>query len=403
MPVCRFSLTKRWAAIAVLCGALTGAAQADWPNFLGPRHDGISQEKGLKTTWSGTIPQVWETEIGAGFSAFACVGDRVYTAGTKDKQQVIYCLHADTGKVLWEHAFEEEYPERQGGDGPRATPTIDENRLYMLGARGKLVCLNAENGAEIWSTQFSHMPQWGYSGSVLIEGDMAVAAGGKSDGGLVAFDKVSGKVRWRTGEDPVGYATPYPFTFEGTRYLVGFNGNSAMIVEAGDGRLVYHLPWKTDWEVNAAAPIFHDGYLFLGSGYQTGCALLKLRKEGDKLAANEVWRSKVLLNKFQSAILHEGSLYASDQKDLICVDFLTGKEHWRKRRIPNGTLVLAEGWLYLLTEKGELQIAKAGTGGFEPVTQTQILDGRCWTVPVLYRGKLYARNLEKAICLNLKD
>ncbi|MBI4718904.1 MAG: PQQ-like beta-propeller repeat protein [Planctomycetes bacterium] len=389
-------------AFGLLAVVSADVALADWANFRGPRHDGISDEKGIKTAWTEPIPLLWDRTIGSGFSSFACVGDRIYTAGTQDKQQVLFCLNADSGAVVWQKALEPEYPERMGGDGPRATPTVDEGRVYMLGARGKLVCLAADTGEEIWSTTFNQMPQWGYSGSVLIEDDLAVSSGGGDDGALVAFDKKSGKVVWKTGDDPAGYSTPYPFAFEGTRYLVGFTGNSAIIVEAKTGRLALRIPWKTDWDVNAAAPIFHDGHLLLTSGYTTGAGLFKLRRDGDNLAAEPVWESKVLMNKFQSCILHQGKLYASDQKALVCADFLTGKEAWRKPRITNGTLVLVGEHLILLTENGQLQIAKADPGGFEPVTTAEVLSGRCWTVPVLHRGRLYARNMDRVVCFDMK-
>lgn len=391
----------------IVAAGLPGTARADWPNFRGPNHDGISAEKGFKKEWRDAIPLVWEREIGSGFSSFAAVGDRLFTAGTKDKQQVLYALHAETGEILWEKPLEPHYPESMGGDGPRATPTVDENRVYMLGARGALVCLDAESGSEIWRTQFSHVPQWGYSGSVLIEGDLAVSSGGKSDGALVAFDKRTGKVAWKTGDDPAGYATPYPFTFEGTRYIVGFTGESAIVVEAATGRLAWRTEWKTDWDVNAAAPIFHDGHLFLSSGYKTGCALFKLAKSGDKLTGSEVWRNQTFMNKFQSCVLHDGHLYASDQNAMVCADFLTGQERWREKRLEgkrttNGTILLAEGHLLYLMENGVLLIGAASPKGFAPATRAEILKGRCWAIPVLHRGKLYARNLDRVVCLNLQ-
>jgi outer membrane protein assembly factor BamB len=399
---------KACAGLVVGLLAVAAAAVADWPSFRGPNHDGISDEKGLKTEWTTDLPLVWDRSLGSGFSSFACVGDRVYTAGTAEGKQVIYCLDAPTGKTNWEKPIEDAYPEPQGGDGPRATPTIDEDRLYMLGARGKLLCLATADGAEIWSHSFAHMPQWGYSGSVLIEGDLAISSGGESDGGLIAFDKKTGKVRWTCSEEPAGYATPYPFTFEGKRYVVGFTGESAIIAELETGRLVWRRPWKTDWKVNAAAPIFADGYLFLSSGYSTGSALFKLRAEGDKLAADEVWRKeRLFLNKFQSSILYEGHLYGCDQNALICADFLTGEEKWREKRGPqggfqNGTMAFADGVIFLLTEQGTLQIGRASPQGWKPQTTAQILSGRCWTLPVLHNGRLYARNLERAVCFNLR-
>jgi outer membrane protein assembly factor BamB len=345
---------------------------------------------------------VWDRTIGSGFSSFACQGNRLYTCGTQSGSQVVFCLDAETGETVWQSPIEQEYKESVGGDGPRATPAIDEDRVYILGARGTLLCLDGGSGEKRWVHRFSHPPRWGYSGSVLIEGNLAIATGGEDDGALAAFDKMTGKPVWRCGDDIAGYATPYPFTFEGTRYVIGFTGKSAIIAEAKTGRLVWHQPWKTDWNVNAASPIYHDGHLFLSSGYKVGCALFKLRKDGDKLAADEVWRSRVLRCKFQTPILWEGYLYASDEKGLHCVDFMTGKQRWEQRRTKHGTLVLADGRLLLLTEDGQLQIAPAQPTAFEPTSTADVLSGRCWTVPVLCGGRLYTRNLERVVCLDLR-
>lgn len=387
---------------ACLLAIAAATAQADWPNFRGPNHDGISAESGLKTEWSGAIPLVWDRQIGSSYSSFACVGDAVYTCGTQGEQQVLFRLDADTGNVVWQVPIEPEF-RNSYGDGTRATPTVNDGRVYILGAHGRLLCVNASDGTEVWSRSFSHKPQWGYSGSVLIEGDLAIATGGKSDGSLAAFDKKTGRPVWKCGDDPAGYATPYPFTFEGRRYVVGFTGSSVLIADARTGRQVWRTAWETAWEVNASSPIYHEGHLFLSSGYRTGCGLFKLRTDGDNLAADSVWKSKVLLNKFQSCILLDGKLYGSDQKALKCVDFMTGTEHWRKSRIKHSTLNLAENYLYLLTEKGKLQIAKASPQDFTPVTTADILTGKCWTVSALHRGRLYARNLgSRVVCYNLK-
>jgi outer membrane protein assembly factor BamB len=329
------------------------------------------------------------------------VGDRVYTCGAKDGWQVLFCLEAETGNVVWQKPFDKEYRE-SNGDGTRATPTVDGGRVYILGARGALVCFEAEKGGKLWSKSLEHPPHWGYAGSVLIEGDLAIATGGASAGALVAFDKATGKQVWKSGDEPAGYATPYPFTFEQQRYIVGFTAQAAVVAEAKTGRRVLRIPWKTDWDVNASSPIVHDGYLFLSSGYKTGCALFKLRTDGQGLAVDRIWQSKVLLNKFQSCILHQGKLYSSDQRALVCADFLTGHEEWRIHRVKHGTLVLADGHLLLLTQDGKLQIAPVSPEGFSVRADAEILSGRCWSVPVLHRGKLYARNMERLVCLDLK-
>jgi outer membrane protein assembly factor BamB len=378
-----------------------GTASADWPNFRGSNFDGISEEKGLKTAWTDPLKMVWQREIGSAFSSFAAVKDRIYTCGMGDKQQILYCLNADNGDVIWSKPFEKEY-RNEHGDGTRATPTVHDGRVYILGAHGRLLCVDAENGSDIWDHRFDKEPTWGYSGSVLIEGDLAIATPGGESGSIAAFDRKTGKLVWKSGPDLPGYAMPYPFTFEGRRYVVGFGGTSATIVEAATGKEAWRTAWKTSYDVNAAMPIFHDGHLLLTSGYQTGAGLFKLSAVGDRLKGEEVWKSDVLLAKFQSCVLHDGFLYASDQKAFKCAEFMTGKERWSEPRVANGTLVLAEGNLFLLTEGGELRIGKANPDGFSPTTTAKILDGRCWSVLVLHQGRIYARNLERVVCFQLK-
>jgi len=393
---------RRIAAFTLACLFIPHPAHADWPNFRGPNFDGISSETGLKTEWPGKPPVAWEREVGSAFSSFAAVGDRIYTCGMTDKQQVLFCLSAKDGSIIWQRPFEKEY-RNEHGDGTRATPTVHDGRVYIQGAHGRLLCVNAENGDEIWSSQFDHKPTWAYSASVSVDGDLAIAAAGNDQGSLVAFDRKTGRPKWTCGSDPAGYAMPYPFTFESQRYVVGFTGKSAIIAELESGRQVWHQSWDTDWDVNAAMPIVHDGYLLLTSGYRTGAGLFKLNKSGDRLNAESVWRSKVLLNKFQSCVLYNGNLYVSDQKALKCVEFLTGEERWNLARVKHGPLTLAQGNLFLLTEDGELRIGPASPDGFSPTTTAQILDGRCWSVPVIHNKRLFARNLERIVAIDLGE
>jgi outer membrane protein assembly factor BamB len=382
-------------------GGLMAVAE-DWPCWRGPNHDGISPDKGLRTDWDAAPPTVWQAKIGAAFSAVVCVGDRVYTCGARDGQQVLLCLNADDGKEMWCRPFEKHYPDGQGGDGTRGTPTVDEGRVYVQGGWGRLICVDAVDGKGLWSHEFNAKPQWGYSGSVLIEGDLAIVAGGDEGGPLVALDKTSGKVIWKCGRSPVGYSTPYPFTFEGRRYVIGLLGKSAVIADVRTGREVWSMPWETSYDVNAATPIFHDGVLTFSSGYGHGSIALKLAVSGDKLTTTTLWEGKAIRAKFQSPVLYEGHLYTSDEVGLKCVSLADGEVKWRERGIKFGTVVVADGYLYLLTENGELMIARATPEAFTPRSKVPVLDGRCWTVPTVCNGRLYARNLERMICLNLR-
>lgn len=383
----------------------------DWPNFRGPKYDGISPETGLKTIWTTPPKTLWEAKVGDAFSGISIVGDRAYTCGTSAKKQTAVCLDANTGKQIWQTPIEDAYFEPMGGNGARSTPTVSDGRVYVLGAQGRLVCLNAADGKLVWDKKYGGVPQWGYSGSVLAEGNLAVVSAGGQDGALVAYDKATGKEIWKSGSDGAGYATPYPFTFEGERYIVGFTATKASIVRASDGKLAWETKWKTDYDVNAAAPISQDGHLFVSSGYTTGSAVFKLSKSGDGLKAENIWGgiNKVLLGKFQSAILHEDHLYCSDEKRLACVNFLTGKQVWEVKRIDDGprpkdsTLVLAEGHLFIQIENGDFVITPATPEGYKPTAKFKAFEGKCWTVPTLANGRLYSRDMGTIKCFGMKD
>lgn len=390
------------ALVGVLFAPTHRAAAGDWPHWRGPGYDGTSAETKFRKAWQGDLKTVWARRIGAGYSGIIRVSRRVYTCGTADGHQVLYCLDAERGTVAWKQPIEKAY-RNNFGDGPRATPTFDAGRLYIMGALGTVACFDADSGSKIWSKHYENVPQWGYSGSVLVQGDRAVIAAGGRGGGLRALDKKTGDELWKCGGDrDSGYSTPYPFELDGTKYVCGFLGKSVVIAELETGREVFSMPWKTDWKVNAATPIFHDGYLFLSSGYSTGCGLYRLRRSDGALKADEVWRSRVLKNKFQTPVLHRGKLYSFDQSAFKCVDFLTGRKHWQEHGA-HGTVVLADGHLLALTGEGRLRVAAASPDGFVPRGEAQILDDRCWTVPTLSGGRLYARNMDRIVCVDLRE
>ncbi len=395
---------RYWMTIMILSSVVNAtnpAHAADWPNWRGVNYDGISTETDFKKAWKGELKTVWARKIGAGYSGIICVKGRVYTCGSEDGKQVLFCLKADKGTVLWKRPIEDAY-RNNFGDGTRGTPTYDKGRVYIMGALGTIACFKADDGSRIWSRKYDAIPQWGYSGSVLIQGKLAIVATGGRGGGLRALNKKTGDEIWACGDDgDSGYSTPYPFEMGGTKYICSFLGKSVVIAEQKTGREVFSMPWKTDWKVNAATPIFHDGYLFISSGYSTGCGLYKLRKKGDAIEANEIWRSKVMKNKFQTPVIHQGNLYSYDQAAFKCVDLMTGKQQWREHG-SHGTVLLADGHLIALSGEGRLRIAPATPSGFEATGEAEILEGRCWTIPTLSDGRLYARNLDRIVCVDLR-
>jgi outer membrane protein assembly factor BamB len=392
----------------------------DWPHLRGPRYDGVVPATNFLKAWpSDGPPKLWSREVGAGFSSFAIVGNRLYTGGTKDKQQTVICLDTITGAVFWERPFEPEMTDPDPNlHGPRATPAVSNNRVYMMGSHARVFCFDAATGETVWEHELHGKPHWGYSGSVLIDGNLAIFSAGGKDGSLRALDKATGDLVWTCGEDPAGYATPYPFDFDGKRYICGFMAESVLIAERDTGRLVLRIAWPSHSGVNVAGPIFHEGRLLISSGYGYGAALFKVRKDGDNLAAEELWKSLKLRNKFQTPLMIDGKIYTCDETGLKCVDFLTGKVEWFKRRIVHGPMLAVGCYLFLLRESGELQLAEASSGGFEPISSAHIFEGntrslwqtvtkqrqgeRCWTVPVFQDGLLFARDHTTVVCLDLR-
>lgn len=372
----------------------------DWPHWRGPTYNGVSAEKGILKKWEAAPKKLWEQSIGSAFSGISVVGDRAYTCGIREDKQTLFCLGVSDGKIIWTAEIEKNFPS-EWGDGARATPTVADGSVYVMGARGTVACYKASDGSKTWSRSYDNQPMWGYSSSVLVEGDLAIVVTGGKDGALRALDKSTGREVWTSGDDYApGYSSPYPFTFSGKRYVCAFLGTMAMVAELPGGREVLRIPWSTDWNVNAATPIYHDGHLWLGSGYRTGCGLFKLEADGDKLKAKEVWKSKVMLNKFQTPVLCDGKLYGFDEKAMACVDFMTGERHWRERGA-NGTVLFADDCIIALSEKGDLRVGAPSIAEFKPTGEAQILKGRCWTVPTLSGGRLFARNLEKIVCYDL--
>jgi len=392
----------------------------DWPNFRGPNYDGASTETGFIKTWPEEGPLIlWQREVGPAFSSFAISAGRLFTCGAENKRQTLLCLDVFTGEVIWKKAFEDEVTDpSEHLYGTRATPTVDGDRVYIMGGHGLVACYDVRTGDDVWQRRFANPPHWKYSGSVLIQGNLAVVAAGRSDGSLCALDKMTGAVVWTCGDDPAGYATPYPFLFDGRRYIVGFMAHSVIVADAASGALVLRVPYPSHSGVNASTPIFHDGHLFISTGYRIGSVLFKLKPDGDRLAAEEVWNTRKIRNKFQTPVLFDGNLYTSDENGLKCVDFMTGRVHWRNGRVKHGTLILADGHLILLTQKGELRLAPASPEGFATEAKLKLFEGtgftaiqqltrqkqgrRCWTVPVLSGGRLYVRDHDTLMCLDLR-
>ena len=404
-------------ALVFLCVGIVAAYAAeneannlDWRQWRGPNRDGISLETGLLKQWSGDGPkELWRIPLGEGFSGVSISDGRAYTMFVKGDDEIVVCLDAGSGKEVWRHLDDYRFENRQGGDGPRSTPTVDGDRVYVVSAYGRLVALDAHNGKELWSHDFtkafsSNLPRHGFSFSPIIEGDLLLVETGGDGKALLACDKRSGEIVWNSEDDASGYSSPIAVTILGKRQTVFFTGRGLVSVSPKDGEIYWRYDWQTAFNVNAATPIFiPPDKIFISSGYDVGGAVVQIKETAGQLKAAEVWMSRGMKNHFSSSVLHDGYLYGYDNAFLKCIDAETGEEQWVKRGFGKGTLIYADGNLIILGEDGTLALAKATHTQYEEKGRRQIFDGQCWTVPTLSGGKLYLRNTEELICLDFSE
>lgn len=402
----RRRLVRPLLALGLGLAGFAGAA-ADWPQFRGPNRDGISSETGLLGSWPSGGPRVlWKIPLGEGFSQVVAVKDRLYAFYGQGNDDVAAAFDAATGKQLWRVRIGDKYTSGQG-NGPRSTPTVDGGLMYVLSGSGKLSALKTANGQMVWAHDLrgeygARIPEWGVSTSPLVEGNLLlVNAGGTGNKSVIAFDKATGKPVWTSQDRGAGYSAPIGITVGGVRQLIVFAADSILSLAPKDGKLLWQVPWKTDWDVNAAAPVFSPpDKLFISSGYDTGSALFQVKVEGNRVSAEEIWRSRGMKNTFSSSVLHDGTIYGFDNATLKALDAASGEERWKQRGFGHGSLILAGGNLIVLSEKGTLALLAATPREYKQLGAIRVLEGKCWTAPALANGRLYLRNEEHLIALD---
>ncbi|NNE01131.1 MAG: PQQ-like beta-propeller repeat protein [Pirellulaceae bacterium] len=374
---------------------------------MGPNLDGISTQSDWSTQWpDDQLPIAWSQEIGIGFSSVSIVDDRLYTMGNVDTAESVYCFDATTGEPVWKHSYACELVAVLYEGGPGSTPTVDGDSVYAVGKEGQLMCLAAADGKLRWQKNLQDdlgvpLHEWGFNASPLILDDQVIVAVGR----LVSYDKATGEKRWQSEPHTAGYGCVRAFPHDGRRLLATLDSDGLRISDASDGTEVAFTDWKSPFRTNATTPIIHDDTFFISTGYQIGCGLFRLAD--DEL--QEIYVNREMRNHFNNSILHKGLLYGFDGNSnlgrvvhLKCMDHKTGEVLWKHRGLGCGSLMIADDKLIVLSDDGRLLVAPASSDGFEPLAEAQILEGRCWTVPVLHNRRVYARNAAgKLVCVQL--
>ena len=266
-------------ALAGFCH-LVATASADWTHYRGPTAHGVSAEK-LPAIPAGGPQQIWTAKVGTGTSSVTVSGERVFTMGNADGKDVVWCLDAKSGAVVWKHEYALDLDKRMFEGGTAATPTIDGNRVYTVSHQGDLFCLDAATGKPVWYKHYQKdfggkRPQWGFAGSPTVEGNLVIVDVGGKGASTVALDKATGATVWKSGDDAAGYASPVVAVIAGKKTVVMFKASHLVGLDLKDGRELWRGEWKTSYDVNAATPLVAGDKVFVSSGYGAGCSSCRL-------------------------------------------------------------------------------------------------------------------------------
>lgn len=386
-------------------------AAAEWFQWRGPNRDGISTETGLLKDWPrGGPPQVWRTAgVGNGYSSFSTSGGRLYTLGARGGNEYVTALDRATGKKVWEYLNGRRF-ENDRGDGPRSTPTVEDDRLYVLGGSGDLTCLENATGKKIWSINIiqkfgGRNPYWGYSESPLIVGDRILVNAGGSRASIVAIAKADGATLWQQHSDEAGYSSPMLLRTGSLQQVVFFTGERTLAVDARDGRLLWSYNKAANGTANIATPIIRGTRVFVSSDYGTGAALLEVRAAGNIASASEVYFTREMRNHHASSVLVGDHLYGFSSSILTALRFDSGEMAWRDRSVGKGSLIFADGRLILYSEEGVVGLAEANPAGYREhgrFTLAQQSGAPTWSHPIVAGGLLIIRDQDNVYAYDLR-
>lgn len=426
---------------------------SNWPQFLGPTGDSKSLEKGILTKWpKDGLRIVWQRELGTSYDIGTVSQGRYYQFDRTDDNATLFCLNAETGKEIWKFAYPTDYADLYGyNNGPRCSPIIDGNRVYIFGVEGMLHCLHASTGELLWKVdtkkRFGVVQNFfGVGSTPVIEGDLLITIVGGSPkdsqdvppgrldlvegngSGVVAFDKFTGEVTYKVANELASYASPKLATINGRRWCFAFARNGLVGFEPKTGKVDFQYPWRARIleSVNASTPVVVDDEVFISETYGPGSSVLKVRPGAHAV----VWkdelrkREKAMQCHWNTPIYIDGYLYGCSGRnppdaELRCIDWETGEVKWT---VPNRTrtsLLYVDGHFVCLGEYGTLQLFRPNAEKFDLVAEVTMkrkadpdaLDGLleapnllrypCWAAPILSHGLLYVRGRDQLVCLEL--
>lgn len=414
--------------LAMLLTLATPTSAADWPGFLGPSGDGRSTESGLNWNWSGGGPPLlWQHALGEGYAAPSISKDSVYVFDRHGAMARLTALDVIDGRERWRSEYKTDYTDSYGfSNGPRAAPLVDGERVYTFGVEGMLRCHAIADGKLLWQVdtakRFGVVQNFfGVGSTPVIEDSLLIAIVGGS-GGIVAFDKRTGEVRYTVSDELASYSSPILRTIGDRRWGLAFMRGGLIGFEPATGKIDFSFPWRARKleSVNAANPVAVDDRVFVTESYEPGGALLRVKPGGYELLRKDADRRGTLRSHWATPIHDRGTLYGcsgsgSGDAELRAVDLTSGELRWAEKGLGRSTLIYADGHLVVLGEFGDLLAVKATPAKFTPVSRTQprlpaaegeaarpLLDRPAWAPPALADGRLYVRGKSRLACFSLE-
>jgi outer membrane protein assembly factor BamB len=388
---------------------------ADWQSWYGPRGERYSQVKGILTNWSTGLSKVWEVDFlcqgrnSAAWSAPVIQGNRLVVCGRDSESDLVFCLNPADGSLRWYKSYATKAQTNHGA-GPRATPFIDDDRVYTFGRSGDLACWRLLDGENLWHKNVmdegGEEPTWGHSSSPLISADLVLVQGGGKCR-TIAYDKHTGSVVWKSGTGLGGYAALRTMDMAGRQTLLAFHGKGLAALTMDNGAELWNIDWETSYDVNATTPLVIDDRVFITSGYGTGCTLLKVNPSG----AESLWRSELFSSIHSDPYVIDGYIYGysgdsfQNKGAFKCIDLSSGEEKWSTNDLGWGTCLFVDGHLLCCDIKGNIFLIKPSPDALVKVTELPSvlgdIKGPVWTTPVVSNGHLYLRFKQKLVCYDI--
>jgi outer membrane protein assembly factor BamB len=395
---------------------LSAATGHDFPGYLGANRLGVVEHVRLDPDWQSHPPrELWRREVGLGWSSFAVVGEFAVTQEQRGDEEVVACYELRTGRPCWVHSDRARFSETLGGDGPRATPTLHQGRVYALGATGILNCLEGGTGKPLWSHNILEEHgatniDWGMAGSPLVVDDLVIVCpGGPGGHSVVAYHAESGECAWHSGDDRASYVSPQLANIAGVRQVLTMSAQALESRDPASGKIVWQHPWAEAQSIKCAQPAVlsdfgyaaGEGQILVSSGYGIGSQLIEIAREGSDWNTRPLWQSKQLRSKFSNMLVREGHVFGLDEGILACVDLKTGKRRWKQGRYGYGQHLLVDDLLLIQAESGEVVLVAASTQEHRELARLPALSSKTWNPPVLAGRVLLVRNDREAACYEL--